>query len=52
MLAEGQVLLGDWREIFENYKRIEAVKADEIRALANKYLVDTNRTVGEVVPES
>jgi predicted Zn-dependent peptidase len=52
LLAEGQVLLGDWREIFEDYKRIEAVKADDIRAAADKYLIPTNRTIGEVVPES
>ncbi len=40
----------DWRRMDEYVPRIKAVTAEQVRAVARKYLVDDNRTVAELVP--
>ena len=40
----------DWRLMDEYVPRIKAVTAEQVRAVARKYLVDDNRTVAELVP--
>jgi predicted Zn-dependent peptidase len=52
MLANTEVLEGDWRKAFDGLRQVDAVTADDIQRLAKKYLVSTNRTVGEIVPET
>jgi predicted Zn-dependent peptidase len=45
-LAFAQRLHGDWRELFREVDRIEAVTAADILRVANETFVDSNRTVG------
>jgi predicted Zn-dependent peptidase len=45
-LATNQTRYGDWRELFRSVDRIDQVTKADIRRVANKTFVDTNRTVG------
>lgn len=47
-LATYQLRYGDWRELFNQLKRIDAVTKADIRRVANKTFVDTNRTYAMV----
>jgi predicted Zn-dependent peptidase len=44
-IADSQALLGDWSETFRSAEELEAVTADDVRRVAEKYLVERNRTV-------
>ncbi len=41
---------GDWRMYFLNRDRIEKVTPEDVKAVAQKYLVANNRTVGMFIP--
>ncbi|WP_299682478.1 pitrilysin family protein [uncultured Dokdonia sp.] len=41
---------GDWRLSFIQRDRIEAMTVDKINAIAQKYFIPTNRTVGRFIP--
>tara|TARA_R110002096_G_scaffold9533_8_gene37649 strand:- start:9388 stop:12147 length:2760 start_codon:yes stop_codon:yes gene_type:complete len=41
---------GDWRLSFIQRDRIEAMTADKVNAAINRYLINTNRTVGNFIP--
>jgi len=45
-LATYQTRYDDWRELFRSVDRIDAVTKADIRRVANRVFVDTNRTVG------
>ena len=45
-LAEYQAMYGDWRELFRTVDRIDKVTKADIRRVAAKTFVETNRTVG------
>ncbi|HZU29485.1 MAG TPA: pitrilysin family protein [Candidatus Angelobacter sp.] len=47
-LAENQLRYGDWREIFRNVDKIDKVTKADIRRIANKTFVDSNRTVAVI----
>ena len=47
-LAEFQTLYGDWRQLFLNVDKIEKVTKADIRRVASKTFVDSNRTVGMI----
>ncbi len=47
-LGTTQARYGDWRELFRNVDRIEKVTKADIRRVANKTFVDSNRTVGMI----
>jgi predicted Zn-dependent peptidase len=47
-LAEYQAYYGDWRELFRQIDRIEAVSKVDIRRVANKTFTEENRTVGMI----
>ncbi len=53
-LAESQLRYGDWRELFRQLDRVDKVQKADIRRVANKIFVSTNRTWAEVnaAPES
>jgi predicted Zn-dependent peptidase len=53
-LAEYQLRYGDWRELFRQLDRVDKVQKADIRRVANKIFVATNRTWAEVnaAPES
>lgn len=44
------VAQGDWRLLFLQRDRIEAVKLEDLTAVAKKYLAKSNRTAGAFVP--
>ena len=48
-LGEAWALTGDWRFAFEETKRIQAVAADEVVAVAQRYLLSRSRTVAWLV---
>jgi len=50
-LAAAHVQYGDWREIFNQVTKIEAVTAEDIMRVANETFVSTNRTVGMIVTD-
>jgi predicted Zn-dependent peptidase len=47
-LAEYQAYYGDWRELFRQLNRIDAVTKADIRRVANKTFTEENRTVGMI----
>jgi predicted Zn-dependent peptidase len=47
-LAGYQMRYGDWRELFNQLKKIEAESKADIRRVANKTFVETNRTYAMV----
>ena len=51
-LAEYQAYYGDWRELFRQIARIEAVTKADIRRVAAKTFTDENRTVGMIETSS
>ncbi len=46
-----EVIHGDWRKAFDQIDEIEKVTAEDIMRVAKKYLINKNRTIGEIVPE-
>ncbi len=47
-LATAQLRYGDWREVFRRVDKIDAVTKADIRRVANKTFVDSNRTVATI----
>jgi predicted Zn-dependent peptidase len=47
-LAEYQTRYGDWRELFLQLKDVDAVTKADIRRVANKVFIDSNRTSAEI----
>jgi predicted Zn-dependent peptidase len=45
------VVLGDYRKLFDTLPKLEAITAADIQNIAKKYLVPKNRTIGEIVTE-
>lgn len=50
-LSTMQLRYGDWRELFRNVERIEKVTKEDIRRIAQKTFVPSNRTVGLIENE-
>jgi predicted Zn-dependent peptidase len=51
LLTYADVVLGDYGKAFDQIDEIKALKAEDIKRVANQYLVKNNRTIGEIVPE-
>ena len=47
-LAEYQTRYGDWRELFRELDRIEKVNKADVRRVANKIFVESNRTSARI----
>jgi predicted Zn-dependent peptidase len=47
-LAEYQTRFGDWRELFNQLQKIDAVNKADIRRVANKIFIDSNRTSAQI----
>jgi predicted Zn-dependent peptidase len=52
VLTEYQTRYGDWRELFRQLDSIDKVTKADIRRVANKVFVDSNRTSAEIDTES
>ena len=50
-LGTYEVFFGDYKRLFAEEPVIEAVTAEDVQKVAQKYLVETNRTVGILVPK-
>jgi predicted Zn-dependent peptidase len=48
MLADYQTRYGDWREMFRELQRIDAVTKADIRRVAQQTFVDSNRTTARI----
>lgn len=51
MLTYYDVVQGDWQLTFDQLKYIDDLTAEQIKAVAGKYLVKNNRTLGEIITE-
>ncbi|MFQ5701132.1 MAG: M16 family metallopeptidase [Acidobacteriota bacterium] len=51
-LAQYQTLYGDWKELFHSVDKIETVTKADIRRVAARTFVESNRTVGMIVTQS
>jgi predicted Zn-dependent peptidase len=51
MLTYADVVLGDFNEAFNQVEKVKAITAEDVKRVANQYLVKTNRTIGEIIPE-
>jgi predicted Zn-dependent peptidase len=47
-LAEYQTRFGDWRELFNQLKKVDAVTKADVRRVANKTFVESNRTSARI----
>ena len=47
-LAEYQTRYGDWRELFDQLKKIDAVNKADVRRVANKIFLESNRTSAQI----
>jgi predicted Zn-dependent peptidase len=47
-LATYQTFYGDWREMFREIAKIDAVTKADIKRVANKIFIDSNRTVAKI----
>ncbi len=47
-LAEYQTFFGDWKALFESTSRIDKVTKADIRRVAARTFIETNRTVGMI----
>ena len=47
-LAEYQTRFGDWRELFRQLEKIDAVNKADVRRVANKIFIDSNRTSARI----
>ena len=48
-MAYFHVLTGDWRNLFHSINAIDAVTAEDVKRVAEQYLVPRNRTVASIV---
>ena len=51
LLTYADVVLGSYEKLFDQIDEINAVTAEDIKRVADKYLVKNNRTIGEIIPE-
>ena len=51
MLTYADVVLGSTDEAFNQIDKVRAITAEDVKRVANQYLVKTNRTIGEIIPE-
>ena len=47
-LAEAQTRYGDWRELFRQLKQVDAVSKADVKRVANKIFLDSNRTSARI----
>jgi predicted Zn-dependent peptidase len=52
LLAEYQAKTGDWRDMFEELKKLEAITPKDIQRVATTTFTEENRTIGKLLPPS
>ena len=48
-LAEAEAQMGGWEQVFALLEQYQKVKAEDVRAVAGKYLIPDNRTSGRLL---
>ncbi|MFB3829922.1 MAG: M16 family metallopeptidase [Bryobacteraceae bacterium] len=51
LLGSYETLFGDYRKLFTAVEELEKVTAADVRRVAGRYLLETNRTVATLIPE-
>ena len=51
-LAEYEAKTGDWRNMFEELKQLEAIAPEDIQRVAQTTFTEENRTIGRLLPPS
>lgn len=51
LLTYADVVVGNWQRLFDQVEEIQAVSVEDVKRVANTYLVKNHRTIGEIVPE-
>jgi len=51
LLTYADVVLGGYGKALDQVDEIKALTAEDVKRVANQYLVKNNRTIGEIVPE-
>jgi len=51
LLTYADVVLGDWQRLFDQVEQLKSVSVEDVKRVAEMYLVDEHRTIGEIVPE-
>jgi zinc protease len=51
LLGFYEVVLGDYRKLFDAPKELEAVTSADVQRVAKRYLIKLNRTVATLIPE-
>lgn len=49
VLAQAEVLMGDWRLLFRMLEDVDMVTSEDVQLVAEKYLIKKNRTVAELI---
>jgi predicted Zn-dependent peptidase len=50
-LTYADVVLGDWQLAFDQVEEIRSITAEDVKRVANTYLIKKHRTIGEIIPE-
>jgi predicted Zn-dependent peptidase len=51
LLTYADVVMGEWQRLFDQVEKIQAVSVEDVKRVANTYLVKNHRTIGAIVPE-
>jgi predicted Zn-dependent peptidase len=51
LLTYADVVLGDWKLLFDQVEEVRAIIAEDVKRVANQYLIKKQRTIGEIFPE-
>lgn len=51
LLTYADVVVGDWQRLFDQVEEIQEVSVEDVKRVANTYLIKNHRTIGEIVPE-
>jgi predicted Zn-dependent peptidase len=51
LLTYTDVVMGDWQRLFDQAEEIQAVSVEDVKRVANTYLIKNHRTIGEITPE-
>jgi predicted Zn-dependent peptidase len=51
LLTGADVVLGDWRQAFDQVDHVKAITAEDVKRVANTYIIKKHRTIGEIIPE-
>lgn len=51
LLGEAETIGAGWRKVSQFIERTQAVTAQDVQRMANKYLIDDTKTVGMLIPQ-